>query len=173
MINGLIIGLGILLLAAQTLFARLCDAVGVGEWAYPSFVLPIVLYLAVGDSSLGRGATLSFVLGYLTDAFSGLPLGLHTFLMQVLFLLARVAGLKLFLHGKVFQSLLTFFAAVAGGTLTIALHVVFERAQVHLAMGHAMLVVTSQAVASGVLAPVVFAILSKLPGGPTLKAAES
>ena len=164
MINAVLIALAVVLLVVQNIFARFCDAVGVGEWAYPSFILPVVLFLAVGDVGLGRGVLLSSVLGYLVDAFSGLPLGLNTFLMQVLFLLSRVAGLKLFLHGKVFQLGLSFFAAVAGGALTVALHVVFERSQGRLAVGHAMLVVLAQAVSTGLFAPVVFALLARIPG---------
>ncbi len=167
------IAIGMALLVAQNLIARMLDAVGVGEWAYPSLILPVVLFLAVGDVGLGRGVLLSSVLGYLVDAFSGLPLGLNTFLMQVLFLLSRVAGLKLFLHGKVFQLGLSFFAAIAGGALTVALHVVFERAQGRLAVGHAMLVVLSQAVATGLCAPVVFAMMARVPllgSGPRTEA---
>lgn len=164
MINAVLIAMAVFLLMVQNLLARFCDAVGVGEWAYPSLILPVVLFLAVGDVGLGRGVLLSSVLGYLVDAFSGLPLGLNTFLMQVLFLLSRVAGLKLFLHGKVFQLALSFFAAVAGGALTVALHVVFERAQGRLAVGHAMLVVIAQGIATGLFAPIVFALMAKIPG---------
>jgi len=168
--NVLLLGLGIVLLAVQNLVSMFCDAVGLGEWAYPSLVLPMVLFLAVGDVSLARGALLSFVLGYFVDAFAGLPLGLNTFLMQVLFLLSRVAGLKLFLHGKVFQLGLTFVAGMAGGALTVALYVVFERAQGHLAIGHAMLVVLTQSIATGLFAPLVFAVLERLPGAaPTVR----
>jgi rod shape-determining protein MreD len=162
--NALLLALGVALLAVQNLIAKVSDAVGAGEWAYPSLVLPVVLFLAVGDVSLGRGSLLAFVLGYFVDTFAGLPLGLHTFVMQVVFLLARVAGLKLFLHGKLFQLALTFVAGVAGGALTVALHVVFERAQGRLAIGHAMLVVTAQSIATGLFAPLVFSALARLPG---------
>jgi rod shape-determining protein MreD len=165
--NALLLALGFVLLAVQNLIAKLSDAVGTGEWAYPSLVLPVVLFLAVGDVSLGRGSLLSFVLGYFIDAFAGLPLGLNTFVMQVLFLLARVAGLKLFLHGKLFQLVLTFVAGIAGGALTVALYVVFERAQGRLAITHAMLVVMSQSIATGLCAPLVFAALARIPGAPS------
>lgn len=167
MMNAMLLGLGFLLIAAQNLVCKLWDAVGVGEWAYPSLVLPVVLYLAVGDVSIGRGSLLSFVLGYFVDAFAGLPLGLNTFVMQVLFLLSRVAGLRLFLHGKVFQLVLTFVAGVSGGALTVALYVVFEHTQGRLAIGHAMLVVLAQSAATGLFAPLVFAVLSRLLGAPT------
>lgn len=172
MSNALLLALGFFLLAVQNLIAKLSDAVGLGEWAYPSLVLPVVLFLAVGDVSLARGSLLSFVLGYFVDAFAGLPLGLNTFLMQVLFLLSRVAGLKLFLHGKVFQLVLTFVAGIAGGALTVALHVVFERAQGRLAIGHAMMVVLTQSIATGLFAPLVFAALARLPGAPAATQAK-
>src|SRR5687768_17393434 len=87
----------------------------VSQWLYPSLVLPVVLYMAVGEFSLARGASLAFVMGYLTDAVSGIPMGLFSFAMVAVFLLSRVAGLKLFLHGIVFQILLTFVASLVVG----------------------------------------------------------
>lgn len=166
MINALMLTLSFGLLVAQGMLQHLLGS----QWLYPSLVLPLVLYMAVGEFSLARGASLSFVIGYLNDAFSGLPMGLFTFSMVAVFLLARVAGLKLFLHGVVFQVLLTFVASVVVGMLMLGLHVVFERN--HLAIGPAMALVGSQGLATALLSPLVFALVRRLPGAETPKPEE-
>jgi rod shape-determining protein MreD len=158
-INALVLLLGFSLLVLQTTLHHVL----VSQWLYPSLVLPLVLYMAVGEFSLARGAALSFVIGYLTDAFSGIPMGYYTFSMVAVFLLARVAGLKLFLHGVVFQVLLTFVASVTAGVLMMGLHVVFVERN-RLALGPAMAVVCVQAVATALVSPLVFAVVRRLPG---------
>lgn len=163
MINVLVIALGFALLVVQGMLQHIL----VSQWLYPSLVLPLVLYMAVGEFSLARGASLAFVLGYLTDAFSGMPMGLYTFSMVAVFLLSRVAGLKLFLHGAVFQVLMTFVGSVTVGLLMLGLHLIFERSQ--LAVGSALGVVVAQAFATAVVSPLVFAIVRRLPGAETPK----
>ena len=167
MINGMLLALGFALLMVQGMLQHIV----MSQWLYPSLVLPLVLYMAVGSFSLSRGASLAFVLGYFTDAFSGLPMGLNTFAMVAVFLLSRVAGLKLFLHGVVFQILLTFFASLTMGVLIMGLNVIFERST--LAVGPAMLLVAAQGVATAVLSPIVFAAVRRLPGAETPKPEDS
>ncbi|MGE0785115.1 MAG: rod shape-determining protein MreD [Sandaracinaceae bacterium] len=115
--------LGLLLLVSQA-------AVGVlfplNDWA-PNLVLPIVIYLGVAnDIPVVRGAALSFVLGYLLDSFCGSPMGLATFVMVASFLIARGAGLNLFMRGPLLQSVITFAFALAAGGAVIALRAIFE-----------------------------------------------
>lgn len=148
---------GIALLLLQGLVARHLPS----EYLAPSLVLPMVLYMAVGDFSLERGVSLSFVLGYLTDAFLGSALGLWTFALVSIFLLARAGGLTLFLHGVVFQVLLTFVGTFTVGLIMTALLLVFDRRP--LAVFAAMGVVASQSLATAAVAPAVFAMLSRLP----------
>jgi rod shape-determining protein MreD len=140
------------------------------EWLYPSLILPLILYMAVGEFSLARGASLSFVLGYLLDAFSGLPMGIFTFSMVAVFLLSRVAGLKLFLHGVVFQMLLTLAASIAVAVLIMGLHLVFLRRAVNL--GTAIGLIFSQGIATAVVSPLVFAMVRRVPGLETPKPEE-
>jgi rod shape-determining protein MreD len=166
-INALVLAVGFALLVAQGML----EHVLVSQWLYPSLILPLVLYMAVGQFSVARGASLSFVLGYLTDAFSGLPMGLFTFSMVAVFLLARVAGLKLFLHGVVFQVMLVFVGSIAVGVLIMGLHLIFERT--NLAVRPAMLLTLSQAAATAILSPLVFALVRRLPGAETPKPEES
>lgn len=167
MINVLVLLLAFALLVVQGMLQHILPS----QWVYPSLVLPLVLYMAVGEFSLARGASLSFVIGYLTDVFSGIPMGLYTFCTVAVFLLARVAGLKLFLHGVGFQILLTFVASMAVGGLMLGLHVVFERH--HLAIASAMALVASQGLATALVSPLVFALVRRLPGVETPKPEET
>jgi rod shape-determining protein MreD len=93
----------------------------------PNPLLPIVIYLGVHqDVSLLRGAFLSFFLGYLLDEFCGSPMGLLTFVTVATFMLARGAGLRLFLRGPLFQVGLTFAIGLLSGGTILALRTIFE-----------------------------------------------
>ncbi|MCB9596800.1 MAG: hypothetical protein H6719_29020 [Sandaracinaceae bacterium] len=115
--------LGFSLLVVQ---AALGVLVPLGDWA-PNLILPIVIYLGVAnDVHVVRGAMLSFALGYLLDSFCGSPMGLSTFVMVASFLIARGAGLNLFMRGPALQGLTTFvFGLIAGGCV-LALRAIFE-----------------------------------------------
>lgn len=156
--NGVLLAVGLALLLLQGVIARIVPT----EYVVPSLVMPMVLTMSVGDFSLVRGMSLSFVLGYLTDVGAGGSMGLWTFTLMSMFLFARVAGLKLFLHGVLFQMLLSFLAMVAAGLEMMALVLVFDRRP--LAMGAALGVVLAQGVATAVCAPWVFALVRRLPG---------
>jgi len=156
--NALMIAFGLCLLVIQGMVQRLV----VSEQLCPMLVVPLVLHLAVGEFSLSRGATLAFVLGYLTDVASSMPLGLYTFTIVALFLFARLAGLKLFLHGMLFQIALTFLGGLVVGLVMLGLHVIFERTA--LAVRATMVVVASQSVATALVSPLVFAVARRLPG---------
>ncbi|HJL15950.1 MAG TPA: rod shape-determining protein MreD [Sandaracinaceae bacterium LLY-WYZ-13_1] len=121
--NLAFVALGFALLILQ---AALGVLVPFEDWA-PNLVLPIVIYLGVAhDVHIVRGAMLAFVLGYLLDSFCGSPMGLQTFVMVATFLIARGAGLNLFMHGPLFQIALTFvFGVLAGGSI-LALRAIFE-----------------------------------------------
>lgn len=93
----------------------------------PNLILPIVIYLGVAaDVHVARGALLSFLLGYLHDLFCGNLMGLQTFVMVATFLLARGAGLRLFLRAPIFQVLLTFVVGLLSGGAAVALRAIFE-----------------------------------------------
>ncbi len=121
--NAAFVALGFALLVFQAAIGALTP---LGAWA-PNLILPIVLYLGVTpDVHLVRGASLAFVLGYLLDSFCGSPMGLSTFVMVALLLVARGAGLNLFMRGLFFQILLTFGFAVLAGGAVLALRAIFE-----------------------------------------------
>jgi rod shape-determining protein MreD len=166
MANLLTLLVGVALLLLQGLVARHLPT----EYLAPSLVLPMVLYMAVGEFSLERGVSLAFVLGYLTDAFLGSALGLWTFALVSIFLLARAGGLTLFLHGMVFQVLLTFVGSLTVGVIMTGLLLVFDRRP--LAVLPAMGVVASQSLATAAVAPAVFALLARLPASAAPARAE-
>ncbi len=122
--NAALIALGFALLVLQ---AAAATVVSVHALA-PNLLLPVVIFLGVShDVHIVRGALISFVLGYLFDSFCGSPMGLMTFVLVATFIVARFAGIRLFLRGPLFQVALTFVVgALAGGTV-LALRAIFER----------------------------------------------
>jgi rod shape-determining protein MreD len=121
--NATFILLGFTLLTLQGTAGAM---VALDEWT-PNLVLPIVLYLGVThDVHVVRGAALSFALGYLLDSFCGSPMGLFTFVMVATFLVARGAGLNLFMRGPFFQIALTFAFGIMTGGAVLALRAIFE-----------------------------------------------
>lgn len=157
MANALLLLSGLALLILQGMLAYVVPT----DYIAPTLILPAVLFVAVGQFSLTRGVSLVFVLGYLTDVFAGASMGLWTFTLVSIFLLVRAAGLKLFLHGVVFQVLLTFVAGVVAGLEMMSLLLVFDRRPLNVLA--AVGLVASQSAVTALVAPVVFALLERLP----------
>ena len=153
--NAALIALGFGLLVFQTAVGTL---ISVHPLA-PNLLLPMVIYLGVShDVHIVRGAAISFVLGYLLDSFCGSPMGLQTFVLVATFMVARGAGLRLFMRGPAFQILLTFFVGLLAGGTILALRAIFERPAPFPA-GNAWTTVASLVIPSGVTAlaaPLVF-----------------
>ena len=121
--NAAFVLVGFVLLVAQAAVGVLMPL----EDLAPNLLLPIVIYLGVAhDVHVVRGAALAFVLGYLLDSFCGSPMGLQTFVMVATFLIARGAGLNLFMRGPLFQIGLTFVFAIVDGGSILALRAIFE-----------------------------------------------
>jgi cell shape-determining protein MreD len=158
MTNLILLLLGTCLLVVQGIFSYVLH----NEVMAPGLVLPMVLYMSVGEFSITRGVSLSFVLGYLSDVFAGGSIGLWTFAFVSSFLLVRVAGLKLFLHGIVFQIALTFIAWCFVNFEMMALLLVFDRRP--LAVLPAARNIVMQAFATALTAPLVFGLMRRLPG---------
>lgn len=95
----------------------------------PNLLLPIVIFLGVQhDVGILRGALTSFFLGYLLDEFCGSPMGLQTFVLVATFMVARGAGIRLFLRGSLFQVGLVFVASIVAGGTILALRAIFSPA---------------------------------------------
>ena len=154
--SAAIIVLGFLLLVAQSTFAHLAPL----DMFVPNAALAIVLYMGLHDYNAARGALISFAIGYLMDAFAGSPMGLHTFVTVALFLVSRVAALRLFLQGWIFEIILTFFLALFASGLVLGLRALFDQdfgsLLIHLK------IVVSRAVATALVAPLVFKVMGWL-----------
>ena len=131
----------------------------------PILILPVLIYLGVSpDVHLVRGALLAFVLGYFFDLYSGNRMSLHTFLSVATFMLARGAGLRLFLRSPSFQVLLTFIVAALAGGATLALRAIFaDNAPFPLeGVREAAMMILAPAVATALSAPLVFPAMQRI-----------
>lgn len=93
----------------------------------PDLVLPFILYLGIIDFGAARGAALAFVLGYILDASSGSPVGVHLFVMPATYLLYRFIHHKLLFTGTVFQIAMTFAASITMNLMIVGMRSLFER----------------------------------------------
>jgi len=145
---------GFALLVLQSTFAHLIPV----DLVVPNAALAIILYMGLHDYNLTRGVLISFALGYLMDAFAGSPMGLHTFVAVAVFLVSRVAALRLFLQGWIFEIILTFFLALLASSLVLGLRALFDKdfgsLLIHLK------IVVSRAVATALVAPLVFRVMT-------------
>lgn len=113
-----VLGLGLLLV--QENFFRVLDALSAllrvlhvpghplqTPGLTPSLVVPLLIFLGTRDVPFLAGAALSFVFGYASDVLGIVPVGLYTFSMVSIFLLARALGLRLATQTKLPQMLVT------------------------------------------------------------------
>ena len=131
----------------------------------PNPVLPIVIYLAMApDVSLARGAALSFALGMLFDSATGNSMGLFTFVHEASFLLARGAGFRLIMRGRLSQILITAATAGVGSITLIALRSIFRKSsQIDISSPRYMaLAVIGSALSTGLLAPLIYQLARRL-----------
>lgn len=160
---ALIVGAGFVMLLAQsalTVVAPMFPFV-------PNLVLPAVLFLGVSqDVHITRGAAIAFGLGYLVDLFCGNLMSLHTFLCVATFLLARGMGLRLVLRVPGYQAGAAFVVAVLYGGASLTLRTVFGRDVPFPAGGYmeTLWALLPQAIATAVLAPLVFLVVTRLEG---------
>lgn len=148
--SAFIVLFAFILLILQSTFAHLLP----WDMFVPSLGLPIVLYMGLHDFNAARGALISFAVGYLTDVFAGSPMGLHTLVTVAIFLISRVAALRLFLQGWIFEIVLTLLLTLVSSVLILGLRALFDQdlgsLLIHLD------IVTSRAVATALVAPVIF-----------------
>ena len=171
MIPVALIGLGFSLLVLQTAIATRIDY----HSFTPNLLLPIVIFIGVNqDVPIARGTLIAFVLGYLLDAFCGSSLGLQTFVFVATFMVARSAGIRLFLQGVLFQVILTFvISLIAGGTL-LALHAIFRTASPFPAAyyPYSARVLIQSSIVTALLTPIMFKALRKIESWFTQRADE-
>jgi rod shape-determining protein MreD len=183
--NALHLAFGLSLLVVQ---AALATFVPMHPFV-PNLLLPIVVYLGVDpDVQLVRGAVLTFVLGYFLDVVAGAPTGLFTFVLVATYLVARGAGLRLLLRSVPFQMGLVVVISIAANGVMLALRAIFQPpeafalvmpangmlgAAVRFFLGEDALVgayvttastLLASALATGLAAPLVFAVVRRIDG---------
>ncbi|MGB5193309.1 MAG: hypothetical protein WBN70_10045 [Polyangiales bacterium] len=149
------------MLLGQSVFARL-----LAPYPFAPYLgLPFVFALGTGPGvRILRGAATAFALGYLYDLFTGNPLGIHTLVFVVGFLLAWLIGYLLSFRGVPFEMVLTF-------ALTLMLGGLLEgvRAFVPGGMTWSGLTLTmslfGSAFATALVAPLLFAIARRVDPG--------
>ncbi|MBW2527491.1 MAG: rod shape-determining protein MreD [Deltaproteobacteria bacterium] len=157
--NTAFLALGLALLIIQSNLFRL---VGPLELAgiTPSLMLPLIVFMGVHEYSLSRGAALSFVMGYLIDVFAAAPVGLYTFNCVAIFVVSRVAGVRLAAQTVLTKIALAFVFSLLEGTIVIILTAIFggdpgrPRALAALVLPHA--------VATALMSPVVFKLAQRV-----------
>lgn len=151
-----IIAFGFLLLVAQSTFAAAVPF----DLIVPNAALAIVIYMGLHGYNAGYGAIISFVIGYLMDTFAGSPLGLYTFATVAVFLLSRIAALRLFLKGWIFEIVLTLVWAAVSGILVVLVRGLFDQ-DFRSLLTH-LKIVFFRAAATAVVAPLVFRVMAWL-----------
>ncbi len=151
-----IVGLAFGLLVLQSTFAHLVPL----DLFVPNAALAVILYMGLHDYNAARGALISFAIGYLMDSFAGSPMGLHTFVAVAIFLVSRVAALRLFLQGWLFEIILSFFLALLASALLLGIRILFDEdfgsLLIHLK------IVVSRAVTTALVAPLVFRAMATI-----------
>jgi rod shape-determining protein MreD len=126
----------------------------------PSLLLPLVIFMGVHEYMMWRGALLAFALGYMLDVFAGAPLGLYTFTSVTVFVVSRVAGVRLAAQTLLTKIALAFAFALLEGTIVIVLTAIFggdaarPRALASLVLPYA--------VSTAIFAPLVFRAAERL-----------
>lgn len=155
----LIVALGFALLLLRSVMWR---AFAFGAFT-PQLVLPIAIFVGVSpDVKLLRGAVIAFVIGYLSDHFTGLPMSVHTFLTVATYFIVRGMGLRVFLRGPWFQVGLTFLASILFGLATTGVRSVFEAEAPFAVEGGERLLffsTVSTALMTAIVSPAVFATM--------------
>jgi rod shape-determining protein MreD len=155
---------GLALLLVQANLFRLLTWIQIPLFI-PSLLLPLILFMGVHEYSLVRGASVAFVLGYATDLVGIAPVGLYTFTYVAIFILARAAGVRLVAQTKLMQVVLALAFTFVHTVMILVLIAIFgrnayvPRALLGLALPHVL--------ATGVIAPVIFAIAERLHSATT------
>jgi rod shape-determining protein MreD len=127
---------------------------------YRVLIPNLVVILAVDLGLRHHGivpAVLAFAMGYATDAFSGTHPGLHAFLITLVFLFAYEVSCRLMATNVFIGALAVFIGVIIEGVGAVAIG--SGRPAVG-ALGAVVPGVLMQAVASAVVAPLVFGILA-------------
>jgi len=149
---------GFLILLVQSAFARV-----LAPYPFAPYLgLPLVFALGTAPGvRVLRGAMTAFALGYLYDLFTGNPLGIHTFVFLVGYLLAWISGYLLSFRGVPFEMALTFALTFILGGLLEGVRA-FTPGGMTWGAGALLLALFGSALVTSIVAPVFFALARKL-----------
>jgi rod shape-determining protein MreD len=157
--NAVFLVVGILLILVQSnLHLALGGLHVVGTT--PNLIMPLVVFLGVHEHSMARGATLTFVLGYLLDLLSGAPVGFFTFVHVSCWWMARVAGVRLAAQTWLTRASLGFVFSIAEAAIGLILLAVFgndTRRPVEIAA-----IVIPHAISTALAAPLIFGLAQRM-----------
>jgi rod shape-determining protein MreD len=151
--------LGLALILLQSNLFRLVGHIGLAG-VTPSLLLPLLVFTGVHEYVVWRGALLAFALGYLLDVFAAAPLGLYTFTSVVIFVVSRVAGVRLAAQTRLTKVALAFSFSLLEGVIIVILTAIFggdaarPRALAGLVLPHAL--------STALLAPLVFGLAQRV-----------
>ncbi len=131
--------------------------------ATPSLLLPLVVFLGVHESSMLRGALLSFVLGYLVGLHAAAPLGLFSFIFVSIWWLSRLVGVRLTTQRVWSQMALAFAFAIVESAMVLTMLAVFGQ-DAHRPLEVAS-VTLPHAISTALFAPFGFALARRLQRG--------
>lgn len=160
--SAAVIAIGVALLLLQGNLFRILGFIPVAGLT-PNLVLPLVLFLGVHESSMARGALLSFGLGYITDLFVAAPIGLFTFTSVAIWWSSRVAAVRLTAQTLPTQMVLAFLFTIVESAMTLTLLTIFgqdPQRPVEIAR-----TVLPHAGSTALFAPFVFRVAHKLHQG--------
>jgi rod shape-determining protein MreD len=126
----------------------------------PDFILIFTVYLGLSYPPIS-GGILAFVMGYLTDLFSGNALGFYTLTRPLLFYAVQVYRSRFYLEGFTFQFFLTFIAALLEGFLVLFLLVCLSPSPLPNLYPTLFTVLLPQFFVTGLLSPVLFSLFDR------------
>jgi rod shape-determining protein MreD len=118
------LAVGFLLIVAQGNLYPIIGYLGLNG-ATPSFVLPLVIFLGVHETSMARGSALAFALGYGTDLLASAPIGLFSLTAVATWWLARIAGVRLTAQTWWTKAALAFGFSLVESVLVLVLLAIF------------------------------------------------
>ena len=128
------------------------------ERMIPDLVLILCVYLGLHQHTTA-GTTGAFLLGYVTDTFSGNAVGLHAFAMSLVFLLVYVSSRRLWMNNWMANVAVVFSASMLK-TLTVAIFLTFVLAKDY-SLGRVFSNLWLEATLAALFTPAVFLILDR------------
>jgi rod shape-determining protein MreD len=157
--NALFLVVGVFLILVQSNLHIVLGSIPI-VGTTPNLVMPLVVFLGVHEHSMVRGATLSFILGYLLDLLSGAPIGFFTFVHVSCWWMARVAGVRLTAQTWLTRASLGLIFSIVEAAIGLVLLAVFgndTRRPVEITE-----IVIPHALSTAFAAPLIFALAQRM-----------